>query len=170
MDSQDNRNQIAADVFAVTGAKVDGFDPLVIAALFYSHQLRKAGDSVVEKLDTAALELRSASNAASTTNASLVTDRAKLFKDIEAHVAKCAKAASKRQADGLNLRYLPTWYAVVGALVGAVALATAWNVGVIQGTARAEEAAVGRAFSRVVPALDPKVRDQLMEHLRKKAG
>jgi hypothetical protein len=169
MDLRDKRNQIAADVFAATGAKVDGYDPLVISALFYSQQLREAGASVAAKLDTAALELRSASNTTAATNASLLADRAKLFKDIEAHVARCTKSVSKAQAGGLHLRYVPTWYAVVGALVGAVALAIAWNIGVIQGTARAEEAAVGRAFSKVVPSLDQNLRDRLLEHLRKKA-
>lgn len=169
MDLRDKRNQIAADIFAATGAKVDGYDPLVISALFYSQQLGKAGDRVAAKLDTAALELRSASSTSTAMNASLLADRAKLFKDIEAHVAKCAKSVSKAPAGGVDLRYIPAWYAVVGALVGAVSLAIAWNIGVIQGTALAEEAAVGRAFSRVVPALDQKLRDQLMEHLRKKA-
>ena len=51
-----------------------------------------------------------------------------------------------------------------------VALAATWKMGIEHGTARAEEAAVGRAFSRVVPSLDPKLRDHLMEHLRKRAG
>jgi len=42
--------------------------------------------------------------------------------------------------------------------------------GLERGSAQAQEAAVGRAFARVVPALDPKLREQLMQHLRKKGN
>lgn len=99
----------------------------------------------------------------------LAAERSQLVKTIETQVVKAVKLVVKAESSPLSLRYIPAWYAVVGALVGAVALATAWNIGVIQGTARAEEAAVGRAFSKVIPALDQNLRDQLLEHLRKKA-
>jgi len=170
MDLQDKRRQIAADVFALTGAKVDGYDPLVIAALFYSDRLRAAGDDVAVQLEAAAEELRKASSVAASANSSLAAERAKLLKEIEAHVAWCVKQATKGQSKGVDLRYVPFWYAVGGALAGAVVISAAVLFGLDRGGARAEEAAIGRSFSRVVPELDPKVREHIMEHLRKKAG
>jgi hypothetical protein len=170
MDLQDKRKQIAAEIFAATGAKVDGYDPLVIAALFYSHHLRAAGDSVAGKLDTAATELVAASSLATVANASLAADRAKLLKDIEAHVARCVKQVAKGQSRPVDFRFVPVWYAVGGAVVGAVALTTALIFGFERGSSQAEEAAVGRSFSRVIPELDPKLREHLLEHLRKKGG
>ena len=170
MDLQDKRKQIAAEIFAATGAKVDGYDPLVIAALFYSHHLRAAGDSVAGKLDTAVTELVAASSLATVANASLAADRAKLLKDIEAHVARCVKQAAKGQSNPADFRFVPVWYAVAGAFIGAVGLTAAFMFGFQHGSSQADEAAVGRSFSRVLPELDPKVRAQIMEQLRKKAG
>jgi hypothetical protein len=170
MDSQDKRKQIAAEIFTATGAKVDGYDPLVIAALFYSEHLRAAGDAVAVRLESAATDLRAASNLASSANSLLVADRSKLLKDIEAHVARCVKQANEGQSSLQDFRYIPIRFAIGGAFVAAVAMAIALMIGFERGSAQAGEAAVGRSFSRVVPELDPKVRDHLMEHLRKKAG
>lgn len=170
MDLQDKRKQIAAEIFAATGAKVDGYDPLVIAALFYSEHLRSAGDAVAMKLDIAAIELRAASNLAAAANLSLATDRPKLLKDIEAHVARCVKQAGKVQSGVADFRFVPVRYAVVGAFAGALAMTAALMFGFERGSSQAEEAAIGRSFSRVVPELDPKLREQLLEHLRKNTG
>jgi hypothetical protein len=170
MDLQDKRHQIASEIFAATGAKVDGYDPLIIAALFYSQHLRAAGDTVALQLEAAASELRAASQVATAANASLLADRAKLLKDIEAHVARCVKQASKGQSSPQGLRDIPFWYAVGGAVAGAVVLAVALTVGIQHGSSLAEEAAVGRSFSRVVPSMDPKLKQQLIEHLRKNPG
>lgn len=169
MELQDKRHKIAADVFALTGAKVDGYDPLVIAALFYSEHLRAAGESVAIKLESATSELRAASNVVTAANSSLLADRAKLLKDIEAHVARCVKQAGKGQSSVQDFRFIPIRYAIGGAFAAAVAIAAALVFGFQRGSAQAEEAAVGRSFSRVVPELDPKVREHIMDHLRKKA-
>lgn len=101
--------------------------------------------------------------------ARLAAERAQLAKTIEAQVVKALKHANYGASNPLALRYIPAWYAVVGSLAVGVALCAAWMIGVEQGTARAEEAAVGRSFSRVMPELDPKVREQITEHLRRKA-
>jgi hypothetical protein len=167
MDLQDKRKQIAAEVFASTGAKVDGYDPLVIAALFYSQQLGATGDAVAKQLQAAAADLRAASQVATAANNSLVADRAKLIKDIEAHVARCVKLASKGQSGGQDFRRIPLWHAVAGAVVGAIALSAGLMIGFERGSAQADDAAVGRSFVRVVPTMDAKLKQQLMEHLRK---
>ena len=111
-----------------------------------------------------------ATQAATAHIAKLTAERAHLVKSIEMQVLKAVRGAGAGGVSAVSLRYIPAWYAVVGALAVGVALAAAWVAGVERGTARAEEAAVGRSFSRIVPDLDPKVREQLMEHLRKKAG
>lgn len=170
MDLQDKRKQISADVFALTGARLDGYDPLIIAAIFYSEHLRAAGDSVALKLEAATSELRAASNVVTTSNNLQNAERAKLFKDIEAHVARCVKQAGKGQSSAQDFRFVPIRYAVGGALAAAVAITAALMFGFQRGSAQAEEAAVGRSFSRIVPELDPKVREHIMDHLRKKAG
>jgi hypothetical protein len=174
----------------VTGAILFSHKLNEVADLSASH-MRTAGENAAAAIDEAsqkaslvmgeASQRCAAEAAAATAKADvamqaarahltkLAAERIQLVKTIETQVLKAVKLAGKGESGPLSLRYIPAWYAVVGALVGAVALAIAWNIGVIQGTARAEEAAVGRAFSRVVPALDQKLRDQLMEHLRKKA-
>lgn len=167
MDLQDKRKQIAAAVFAATGAKVDGYDPLVIAALFYSEQLGAAGDAVAKQLTAAATDLHAASTVATAANSSLVADRAKLMKDIEAHVARCVTLASKGQSGVQDCRRIPIWHAVAAAVVGAVALSAGLMFGMERGSTMAHEAALGRSFARVVPTMDAKLRQQLMEHLRK---
>lgn len=170
MDLQAKRKQIAAEVFATTGAKVDGYDPMVIAALFYSQQLRTAGDTVAEQLQTVAADLHTASQAATAANRSLSADRAKLMKDIESHVARCVKLAGNGQSGVQDFGRIPIWYAVVGALAGAVALSAALMVGVERNSAMAEDAAVGRAFARALPTMDPKLKQRLLEHVRKNHG
>lgn len=110
-----------------------------------------------------------AAQAATAQLARLCSERTQLVKTIEAQVVKAVKLASKGESGSLSLRYIPAWYAVVGSLAVGIALTAAWKIGVEQGTSRAEEAAVGRAFSRIVPSLDPKMRKQLMQRLRKEA-
>lgn len=169
MELQDKRKQLATEIFDATGVKVDGYDPLVVAALFYSDRLRSAGDVVARQLEAAAKELRDTSQVATTANAALLAERTKLFKDIEAHVALCVKQAAKAQSKGVDFRYVPIWHAVVGALAVGLLMAAAVVFGLERGSTHADEAAIGRSFSRIVPELEPKVRENIMEHLRKKA-
>ena len=162
-----------------------------VAALSASH-MRAAGEhaaaAIHEASEKAALAMgeasyRCAAEAASATASAdgaaqaatahltrLAAERAQLVKAIEAQVFKAVKLASKGEPSSLSLRYIPAWYVIVGSLAVGIALAAACLIGVQQGTARAEEAAVGRSFSRVLPDLDPKVRAHIMEHLKKKAG
>ena len=170
MELQEKRQQLATEIFAATGVKVDGYDPLVIAALFYSDRLRAAGDDVARQLETAAKELRDTSHVATTANAALLAERTKLFKDIEAHVAWCVNQAATAQSKSVDFRYVPIWHAVVGAFAVGLVMAAAVVFGLERGSAQADEAAIGRSFLRVVPELEPKVRKKIMEHLRKKTG
>jgi hypothetical protein len=170
MDVSEKKKRIVDDVFSVTGAKMEPSDPLVIAALYYSHEIRTAGDEVSTQLWGAAADLLAASKLVSTANAAIMADRAKFLRDVEGHIVACAKTASKAQASSRPLGYVPTWYAVLGAVTSAVLLVAAWTAGIERGTAQANDAEVGRAFSRAVPTMDPKLRTQLLKHLRKNAS
>jgi len=161
-------------------------------AAFSAVQMREAGESAAAAVREASHNaafllneagLRCAAEAASVSERADVvagavsaqgvkfeTERLQLAKAVEAQLARAVKLAGSAGSAPLSLRYLPAWYAVVGSVVVGTALAAAWIIGVEQGTARAEEAAVGRSFTRVLPELDPKVRAQIMEQLRKKAG
>jgi len=174
----------------VTGAILFSHKLNEVATLSASH-MRAAGEQAVtaihEASEKAALAMGEASQrcaaeaAAATARADgaaqaatahltrLAAERTQLVKTIEAQVVKAVKLASKGEPNSLSLRYIPAWYVAVGSLAVGVALAAAWMIGVEQGTARAEEAAVGRSFARVLPKLDPKVREHIMEHLQKKA-
>ena len=132
--------------------------------------LTQAGERCASESLAAAARADAAARAAAAQLELQTAERAHLLKAIDAQVSKSVKLANASMSGPAVLRYVPAWYAVVGALIGAVALAAAWKIGIDQGTARSEEAAVGRAFSRVVPSLDPKLREHLMELLRKRAG
>lgn len=168
MDLQNKRKQIAAEIFAATGAKVDGYDPLIIAALFYSQHLRAATDTVSVQLGSATNELRAVSQLATAANSSLLVDRTKLFKDIEAHVARCVKQASKVQASA-PASPPQGWRGVTAGLVvgfvftlGVVSVACGFSFSWV------DDARLGAEFRRVVPTLDPNFRDQLIEYIDKR--
>lgn len=146
------------------------------AASAIQHASEKAAAAMAEASQRCAADSAAASEkadiaaqAAMAHLARLAAERAQLVKTIETQVVKAVKLASKGGSSQLSLRYVPAWYAVVGSLTVGIALTAAWKIGVEHGTSRAEEAAVGRAFSRLVPSLDPKMRKQLMQLLRKEA-
>lgn len=45
-----------------------------------------------------------------------------------------------------------------------------WNVALARGSALEKEAVLRREFTRIVPTLDPKLKAQLIEHLRAHPG
>ena len=135
-----------------------------------AQDIRDAGRSYAADSAEAVSKAEASSRAAAGVIDRLSSDRSQILKTVETHIAKCVKLASNRQSGPDGLRYVPAWYAVVAAVAGAVALAAAWQLGIEQGSVRAEEAAIGRSFARAVPTMDPKLRAQLMEHLRKNSG
>jgi len=169
MDPAVKRKRIVDEVFSATGAKMDPEDPLVTAALYYSYELSNASKGVASEIQGATAELRASMQLLQGANAAVIAERKKLMQDIEAHVTKCVKLVSKGQSNVQDFSRIPVWYAVAGAVAGALALSTALLVGVERNSALAEDAAVGRAFARALPTMDPKLKQQLMEHLHKPA-
>lgn len=184
MSHTDERRAVVTAVFAATGKKVDEDDPIIVAALFQAYTMREAVREATGQISEVGLAVKRAAGeahqaviaaeAASRSAASgfdrISADRVNLLKSVETQMMKCIKLASNGQSSAHDFRYIPLSYAVGGAVACAVALSAAFMFGLERGTTQAEEAAVGRSFSRVLPELDPKVRAHIMEHLRKKAG
>lgn len=165
MDLSTESKKIVDEVFSATGVKMSPDDPLVIAALFYSHRLRQAGDAVSSDLEMVAADIRAAALTAMPDSDFSEVAKTKLMRDIELRIVRCIKTASA--GGGRNAHpYVPAWYALVGAVAGAVLIAGAWIAGIERGSVQADEAAVGRSFARVVSKMDPKLRAELMEQLR----
>lgn len=189
MSTFPERKALSVELYEMTGDAVPESDPIITGALFFSYKLcqasRLAEDQIREAGRLAAQEVRDAasalSNAAKEAQASAeassqatatlskraVGERSMLLNAIDSQTAHFVKLTAKTQCSADGLRYVPTWHVLLGAIAGAVALVFAWLVGIEQATVRAEEAAVGRAFARVLPTLEPKVRKQLKERLKR---
>ena len=131
--------------------------------------IREAGRQIV--LDNGEATTASEKVMRSTAGAleKMSADRSQLLKAVEAQIVKGMKQVNKGAAVSQDVSHIPVRYAIFSALAAAVVLTAAVTVGIERGSAQAEEAAIGRAFSRVVPELDPKVREHIMVHLEKKA-
>jgi len=131
--------------------------------------IREAGRQIVldngEAMTASEKVMRSTAGALEKMSA----DRSQLLKAVEAQIVKGMKQVNKGAAVSQDVSHIPVRYAIFSALAAAVVLTAAVTVGIERGSAQAEEAAIGRAFSRVVPELDPKVREHIMVHLEKKA-
>lgn len=162
-----NRKRLVDDVFVLTGKKLEMDDPLVVAALYYSHVMQEASAEVSTRLSAAAQEIMVAAQHASTVNASIQADKAKLLREVEIQVAKGVRAGAKARSATGSFSHVPIKYAIAGAMGGAVALATLFYFGVETVAERERQASIGRAFSRSVQTLDPKLRQQLLDHVEK---
>lgn len=152
-------------------------DSIRSAAVQLASEIREAGRLANEDIRQAgeAFSLSSANAVASAEKAAqtaaaaiekLAAERSQLFKAVDAHLSKSLKVASKGQSGVAGFRSVPVWYALGGAVAIGLALAVAFAIGLVRGSAQAEEAAVGRSFARVLPTMEPKLKQQLMEHVR----
>jgi len=131
-----------------------------------AEELREAGRLSTASTAQAIAKVEAATRSSTAAVDQMAVERAQTLKAVEAHVVKCVKQASSRQAPSSPLRLVPIWYCFVAAAVGA-AMSLAWAVGVERGSVQADEAAIGRSFSRAIPGMKPKLRQQIMEHLRR---
>lgn len=150
-------------------------------ALLASNEIREAGRLAALEVRESSREsaassgkaitaLEASTRAAAAAVDRLAADRTQMLKSVDTQVAKCVKAARAGQAGSHSARYISVWYAVVGSCIVAAAISAALIFGFERGSVQAQEAAVGRSFARMVPVLDPKLREQLMRHLRKKGS
>lgn len=166
----DKRKQIVNDVFAATGAKMEHDDPLVIAALYHSQLVREAGRAASAEMRAAAAEMKTAADISLAAQAATAAAHGALMKEIERQIARSFKRAAGSQIHAGDVRHLPVWHAAAGAIIVGIALATGWHFAFSQGTVHAQEAAAGRTLTRAVSTMDPKLRQQVIDHIRNTAG
>lgn len=133
-------------------------------------ELREASQSLAVEAAEAARKAGQSAAAAEATIERLVNERTQHLKAVELQMLRCVKLVSKGQAVQQGTRHVPVWYVAVGSVVGTAAMTAVLLLGFDQGSEREREAAIGRSFSRAVPTLDPKLKAQLLEHIRKNPG
>jgi hypothetical protein len=132
-----------------------------------AHDLREASQKIALEASEAAVLANRSTAAAEGTVAALVEEREQHLRAVEARMLKCVKVVEKRQSSGNGLSHVPIKYAIAGAVAGGIALAGLFYFGVEKIAERERQASIGRAFSRAVPTLEPKLRQQLLDHLEK---
>lgn len=155
---------------AIRNAASHAMQEIREAGRLAAQDIRDAGRQAAQDSAGALQAADAATRSATAAIAKMSADRLQLMKAVEAQMVKCLKQAGNGQSRVQDCRYVPIRYAVVGALISAVILAAVFTVGVLRGVNLAEDAAVGRSFARIVPIMEPKLKEQLMEHLRRNPG
>lgn len=88
-------------------------------------------------------------------------------KFIQQQIIKCVERVARSHPTAPGIRFITLRQAGVVSLILASALVAGVLFGIEYGSARAQEAAIGRAFSRSIPTLEPKLKEQLLEHIQK---
>jgi hypothetical protein len=174
MNHAAERQAIVTAVFAVTGKQVDEDDPIVVAALFQAYTMREATREAVEHIahvgqavKVAVDDARKAADEASVISRRTAFDEKARADALEARVRKAVLEAGRVQ---LRQDSPPTgWHGVVAGLVvgvffasGAVAVACNFSFSWVS------DARLGAEFRRVIPSLEPSLRNKLMKHLEKR--
>lgn len=167
------RRAVATAVFAATGKKVDEDDPIVVAALFQAYSVREAGRESAAQITEAGKALVDAVNDARKTAAEAgaiarqaAAERKASADMLEARVRKALKDAGRSQSphEGPPQGWRGVLAgAALGVFVSGGALAVACNFSF----SWVQDARIGAEFKRVLPKLDPSLRDKLMEYLEK---
>lgn len=145
-------------------------------------ELPALADDVTAKLSDVLKEISHASSSARAATQSaerlcdrLAIDRQQLVVEVQAGIKKSVRASMQAgtgegTVSQFCMPYIPAWYAVVTLFCGAgISLSVAAWIGA-RTDEQAQEAAIGRSFTRSIPNLDPKLKDKLIEHMRKHPG
>ena len=168
MADQAERRRIAHDVYTITGVLVPEDDPIVLAALFYAQKLRDAAGDAAGQLTAASVESRAVVTAAVAAIEQATANNKALADAFDARFQKGIRQVLKNQATPgsgitLTIRHLFGAFAA-GAAVVILALSFASGFSY----SWMSDAAMGRAFNRVSPDLDPALRAKVLEQLKKK--
>lgn len=160
------RRRIAHEVYMITGVLVPEDDPIVLAALFYAQKLRDAAGDAAGQLTSASAESRAVVNAASALIQQAAAERKALADTIEARMKKAIKDAVRAQSthEGPPQGWRGVFAGVAFGLLlagGFIVIASNFSFAWIQ------DARIGAEFKRVLPKLDPSLRDELMEYFEK---
>lgn len=152
---------------AIRNAASHAMEGIREAGRLAAQDIREAGRQAAQDSAGALQAADAATRSATAAIDKMSADRLQLMKAVEAQMVKCLKQAGKEQSGVQAFHHIPTRYAVLGSIIGAVVLAAALTVGIQRGSDVAAEAAVGRSFARAVSTMDTKLREQVLEHLRK---
>lgn len=174
MDHNAQRRKVVTAVFAATGKKVDEDDPIIVAALFQAFTIREATRDAVDEIASAGQAVQ------------VAADNARKAAVEVGAIARRAAADEKGRADALAVlvkkavreaRHMhsdqagpPTgWRGVLaGAAFGFLLAGGAVSVACNFSFSWISDARLGKEFRRVIPSLEPSLRDKLMDHLEKR--
>ena len=173
--------EIVNDIFNLTGKKVDHFDPMVVAALFQARCISKAGEqtaasmaAAADRLERACEKTRAEGVVAHSRNQELINRVPMLIKaglEVDHRLAgEAVDPPGVARPAGVHRRRLTRGgvLASIACFVGGVAFASA--AGFMTGylsASHAQDAAVGRAFSRALPFLRPDDKARLLAEIEK---
>lgn len=175
------KKNLVDEIFALTGQKVDESDPIVVAALFQSACIARAGDDVAANLGALAERLAVTCDKVKAEGLMAHARNQELISRIP-NIIKAAHDPSQRRADSHDDEGSPS--RVVGvhrwkSRWGSTLVAIAWFVGgaAFAGAAGfltgqfsatlAQDAAVGRAFTRALPLLRPDDKARLLAEIER---
>jgi len=184
MDFVEERRRVTAEVFEATGKKCAEDDPIIIAALFQAHSVRAASREAVEQITRATEVVLAAADDArkAVVRAEAVARHAA---DDRKAFAQTAGAAQKALADAIDARvkkavreagrFQSTQAGPPGGwrgVVGGVALGIFITIGTMLvacdfSLTWFSDARFGAEWKRVLPSLDPALRDKMIEHYQK---
>jgi hypothetical protein len=174
MDHSAERRAVVTAVFAATGKKVDEDDPIIVAALFHASTMRDASRAAAGQIAEAGQAVKLAADDArkvAVETGSLLrqaaADEKRRADALEARITKAIREAGRTQSsDGGPPR---GWRGVIAGLaVGFVMAGGIISVACGFSFSWVTDARIGAEFRRVVPTMDPTLRDKLMEHLEKR--
>jgi len=167
------RRAVATAVFAATGKKVDEDDPIIVAALFQAYSVREAGRESAAQITEAGKALvdavsdaREAAAEAGAIARQAAAERKATADALEARVRKALKDAGRVQStheappEGWRGVFAGVAFGLLlagGLIVIACNFSFAWI----------QDARIGAEFKRVLPKLEPSLRDELMEYFEK---
>jgi len=167
------RRAVTTAVFAATGKKVDEDDPIVVAALFQAYSVREAGRESAAQITKAGQALVDAVNDARKAAAEAgamarqaAAERKACADALETRVRKALKDAERLQSthEGPPQGWRGVFAGVAfGLLLAGGVMTVACNFSF----AWIQDARIGAEFKRVLPKLDPSLRDKLMDYFEK---
>jgi hypothetical protein len=174
MDHAAERQAVVTAVFAVTGKKVDEDDPIVVAALFQAYTMREATREAVEQIadvgqavKIAVDDARKAADEASAISRRAAFDEKARADALEARVRKAVLEAGRVH---LSQDGPPTgWRGVIaGLVIGVFFAGGVMSVACNFSFSWVSDARLGAEFRKVIPSLEPSLRNKLMKHLEKR--
>lgn len=168
------RKDLVDEIFKLTGKKIEQSDPVVVAALFQSACVKRAGDEVAASLSAIAERTKAEAAFAHARNQELISKIPIMIK--AAHDPLQRRAAGHDDEGNLSRatgvqqwksRWGQTAMAIACFAIGA---ACAGALGLLTGqfsATLAQDAAVGRAFTRALPYLRPDDKARLLAEIER---